>query len=59
MGDEIEVLMAELGEREPIEVPAASGNGGRSPFVPGGNGQAGDGNGQQPSPPRPDTAPEQ
>jgi ATP-dependent Zn protease len=58
VGDEIEVLMAELGEREPIEVPAAtSGNGGRSPFAPGGNGQAGDGNGQRPAPPRPDTAP--
>jgi len=58
VGDEIEVLMAELGEREPIEVPAAtSGNGGRSPFGPGGDGQAGDGNGQRPAPPRPDTAP--
>jgi len=58
VGDEIEVLMAELGEREPIEVPAAvSGNGGRSPFGPGGDGQGGDGNGQRPAPPRPDTAP--
>ncbi|MCI0637359.1 MAG: AAA family ATPase [Actinobacteria bacterium] len=55
VGDEIEVLMAELGEREPIEVPALSGNGGRSPFAPGGNGQP-DGNGQRPS--APDTTPE-
>ena len=42
VGDEIEVLMAELGEREPIEVPV-TGNGGRSPFGvpdgPSGNGR--------------------
>ncbi|HEY3214268.1 MAG TPA: hypothetical protein VGL16_13810, partial [Actinomycetota bacterium] len=55
VGDEIEVLMAELGEREPIEVPAG-GNGGRSGFEPEGNGGSGDGNGQRPAPPRPDTA---
>jgi cell division protease FtsH len=59
IGDEIEVLMAELGEREPIDVPATTGNAGRSPFGPEGNGQPGDGNGQRPSPPRPDTAPGQ
>jgi cell division protease FtsH len=56
IGDEIEALMAELGEREPIEIPAlAEGNGhGQRPGLgdrnahgPGGNGDA---------PPRPDTA---
>jgi cell division protease FtsH len=54
VGDEIEVLMAELGEREPIEVPVAvSGNGGA--YQPGGNGgPPGSGNGQAPIPPRPD-----
>jgi cell division protease FtsH len=52
IGDEIEALMAELGEREPIEIPVA---------VPTGNGQqggrpvaigsgAGDGDGQEPGP---------
>jgi cell division protease FtsH len=55
VGDEIEVLMAELGEREPIEVPI-TGNGDRAAgFAPDGNGQAGDGNGQAPR--RPDTPP--
>jgi cell division protease FtsH len=55
VGDEIEVLMAELGEREPIEVPV-TGNGDRAVgFAPEGNGQAGDGNGQAPR--RPDTPP--
>jgi hypothetical protein len=55
VGDEIEVLMAELGEREPIEVPV-TGNGDRAAgFAPEGNGQAGDGNGQAPR--RPDTPP--
>jgi hypothetical protein len=58
IGDEIEALMAELGEREPIEVPipaiggtaAATGDGhGRGPA--GGNG--GGGSWPQP-PPRPD-----
>jgi cell division protease FtsH len=44
VGDEIEVLMAELGEREPIEVPTAQGDG--HGVVAGGNGQAGGGNGQ-------------
>ncbi|HEX6230416.1 MAG TPA: AAA family ATPase [Actinomycetota bacterium] len=42
VGDEIEILMAELGEREPVDVPLgvlAGGNGDRSP---GGNGQPGD-----------------
>ncbi|HEY7659421.1 MAG TPA: AAA family ATPase [Actinomycetota bacterium] len=53
VGDEIEVLMAELGEREPIEiaVPAEA----PSPFAPGGNGQSPGGNGRRPAPPRPDT----
>jgi cell division protease FtsH len=59
IGDEIEALMAELGEREPIEVPvgvaaAVEGNGGFR--VPGGNGQ-GDGDGHGPAaaepPPQP------
>jgi cell division protease FtsH len=63
VGDEIEVLMAELGEREPIEVPV-TGNGGRSPFGvaggrsdngPSGNG-GGAGGGNGPTPPRPDAA---
>ena len=62
IGDEIEVLMAELGEREPIEVPVAaiSGNVHDGPFPlgaggngqPGGNGHASDA-GPEP-PPRPD-----
>jgi hypothetical protein len=45
--------MAELGEREPIEVavPAEA----PSPFAPGGNGQSPGGNGRRPAPPRPDT----
>src|SRR5215216_6461656 len=50
VGDEIEVLMAELGEREPIEVPARLGDG--QAIGPGRNGQAGGGNGQAPR--RPD-----
>jgi hypothetical protein len=59
VGDEIEVLMAELGEREPIEVPiAVSGNGGgdgSGGVQPGGNGgPPGSGNGHAPTPPRPD-----
>jgi cell division protease FtsH len=55
IGDEIEILMAELGEREPIEVPV-TGNGDRAAgFAPEGNGRAGDGNGQTPR--RPDTPP--
>jgi cell division protease FtsH len=53
IGDEIEILMAELGEREPIEVPAAmTGNGGG--HRPTGNGGRSTGNGQGPTPPRPD-----
>jgi cell division protease FtsH len=59
VGDEIEVLMAELGEREPIEVPL-TGDGGRSPFGPSGNGPGGNGGatggGNGPTPPRPDAA---
>jgi cell division protease FtsH len=60
IGDEIEILMAELGEREPVEVSAAiSGNGG-GVRQPGGNGgPPGSGNGQPATPPRPDaTTPE-
>jgi cell division protease FtsH len=49
IGDEIETLMAELGEREPLPVPAA-GNGGPAGDLPGGNGSAsGDGDGSAPS----------
>jgi cell division protease FtsH len=54
IGDEIEALMAELGEREPLPVPAA-GNGGPAGDLPGGDGSAsGDGDG---SAPRPDVPP--
>jgi cell division protease FtsH len=56
VGDEIEVLMAELGEREPIEVPATPQGDGLA-FEPGGNGQGGGGNGQGQIPPRPDAPP--
>ena len=56
VGDEIEVLMAELGEREPIEVPATTQGEGRA-FEPGGNGQGGGGNGQGQVPPRPEAPP--
>jgi cell division protease FtsH len=53
VGDEIEMLMAELGEREPIVVPAGivAGNGGAK--VPGlGDGQGGNGQGSgTPTPP--------
>jgi cell division protease FtsH len=56
VGDEIEVLMAELGEREPIEVPATTQGDGRA-FGPDGNGQAGGGNGQGQVPPRPEAPP--
>jgi cell division protease FtsH len=58
IGDEIEMLMAELGEREPIEIPvgapvAVGGNGGVA--LPGGqegDGQGGDGQ-RTPAPPPP------
>ena len=56
VGDEIEVLMAELGEREPIEVAATTKGEGLA-FEPGGNGQGGGGNGQGQVPPRPDAPP--
>ena len=46
IGDEIEALMAELGEREPVDVPALSGNGQ----------SVGDGNGH-PQLPSPEPAP--
>jgi hypothetical protein len=53
VGDEIEVLMAELGEREPIEVSAAADGDGTGGFPPEGNGRPGDGNGHRPAPPHP------
>jgi cell division protease FtsH len=65
IGDEIEALMAELGEREPVEVAALSGNGHEG--QPRGLGAGGDGHGNghgdglggpsdppPPPPPRPD-----
>jgi cell division protease FtsH len=54
IGDEIEALMAELGEREPIEVPALpGGNGHGEPLELGdGNRRGAGGNGD--APPRPD-----
>jgi hypothetical protein len=63
IGDEIEVLMAELGEREPIEIPVTvpSGSGGPvgswTPQPGGGNGQHGNGNGQGVAPPPPPPPP--
>jgi cell division protease FtsH len=53
IGDEIEELMAELGEREPLPVPVG-GDG--ETALPGGNGQpqpGGDGQGRGPIPPPP------
>jgi len=58
IGDEIEVLMAELGEREPIEVPVTQQGDGAGGFAPEGNGRAGDGNGHRPAPPHPETPPQ-
>ncbi len=58
VGDEIEVLMAELGEREPIEVPVTGDGDGATGFAPEGNGHAGDGNGHRPAPPHPETPPQ-
>jgi ATP-dependent Zn protease len=60
IGDEIEALMADLGEREPIEVGVAAPGGSpdaRLPFGPGGDGNGPGGNGHRGSdpPPRPDT----
>jgi cell division protease FtsH len=54
IGDEIEALMAELGEREPIEIPALApvGAGGQAP-EPGANGQGGNGRLTPPPPPPP------
>ncbi len=60
VGDEIEALMAELGEREPLEIPAGVLTGNGHPFGGGGKGQPGGGNGhgQAPeAPPHPDAAP--
>jgi len=52
VGDEIEVLMAELGEREPIELPSDTVGNGYGVFVPDGNGQGG-GDGGLAIPPAP------
>lgn len=41
VGDEIEVLMAELGEREPIELQSGVGGNGHGAFGPDGNGHGG------------------
>ena len=54
VGDEIEVLMAELGEREPIELPTGTIGNGQGAFATGGNGQGADGSGSAPIPPAPD-----
>jgi ATP-dependent Zn protease len=58
IGDEIEALMAELGEREPLEVPvgvfAGDGSSGRPLALPDGNGRSGNGRGSSDPPPRPD-----
>jgi cell division protease FtsH len=55
IGDEIEALMAELGEREPLEVAVLPGGNGRPMLGTGdGNGHGPSGNGEPP--PRPDTA---
>ncbi|MGZ5352081.1 MAG: hypothetical protein ACXWYN_03080, partial [Actinomycetota bacterium] len=60
VGDEIEALMAQLGEREPLEVPAGvpvTGNGGALTPGPAGNGHGQGGNGagrrSEESPPPP------
>ncbi len=57
IGDDIEALMAELGEREPIDVPVAamSGPDPRTPLALGGNGSVADGNGRA-EPPNDPTA---
>ncbi len=55
VGDEIEVLMAQLGEREPIEIP--NGDGERVVIGPVDGGVTGAGNGGRPAPPRPDAPP--
>ena len=49
VGDEIEVLMAELGEREPIEVPVATDGDGSVGSRPGATG-GGDGSRGRPAP---------
>jgi cell division protease FtsH len=60
VGDEIEALMAELGEREPIQIPVgvpAAAIAPTPPPVPGGNGSAGAGNGHGRSEPQPPPPP--
>jgi cell division protease FtsH len=51
IGDEIEALMAELGEREPIEIPVPAHPTGGAGVVAGGNGQGGNGQLAPPPPP--------
>jgi cell division protease FtsH len=58
VGDEIEVLMAELGEREPLDVPVTGEGDGAGGFAPEGNGRPGDGNGHRPAPPHPESPPQ-
>jgi hypothetical protein len=52
IGDEIEALMAELGEREPIEIPVGvlTGNGQQREQPPAIGSGAGDGDGHAPGP---------
>ena len=60
VGDEIEALMADLGEREPLEIPAGVLAGNGQGLGGAGNGQpaGGNGHGQGPeTPPSPDVSP--
>jgi cell division protease FtsH len=65
VGDEIEALMADLGEREPIEVPGVPGGNGGVPayrpqggFGSGNGGTPGEGDGHGPASPGPPAPPE-
>ncbi|HET7235555.1 MAG TPA: AAA family ATPase [Actinomycetota bacterium] len=53
VGDEIEVLMAELGEREPIELPTGAVGNGQGAFGPDGNGHGSGSGAGPPIPPAP------
>jgi ATP-dependent Zn protease len=53
VGDEIEVLMAELGEREPIELPTGAIGSGQGAFGPDGNGHGSGSGAGPPIPPAP------
>ena len=61
IGDEIEELMAQLGEREPIEIPVGRGQTGGATTAPGnggvGNGHGGNGHGPEWAPPPPPPGP--